>query len=66
MLKILTFSTLFPNAAQLSHGVFVENRLRHLIDGGKVEARVVAPVSWFPFGAKMFGSYADFAKAPKI
>lgn len=66
MLKILNFSTLFPNAAQPSHGVFVENRLRHLIDGGKVEAHVVAPVPWFPFGAKMFGAYADFAKAPKI
>ncbi len=66
MLKILTFSTLFPNAVQPAHGVFVENRLRHLIAGGNVEAHVVAPVPWFPFKAGAFGHYADFAKVPRI
>ncbi len=35
--KILTFSSLYPNAAQPYHGVFVENRLRHLVD---VDGRV--------------------------
>lgn len=30
MLRILTFSTLFPNPGQPVHGVFVETRLRHL------------------------------------
>ncbi len=66
MLKILTFSTLFPNAVQPAHGVFVENRLRHLIAGGNVEAHVVAPVPWFPFKSNWFGHYADFAKVPRI
>ncbi len=64
MLKILTFSTLIPNAAQPVHGVFVENRLRHLVSGGGVSARVVAPVPWFPFRAARFGSYATFARVP--
>ena len=66
MLKILTFSTLFPNAVQPAHGVFVENRLRHLVAGGEVEAQVVAPVPWFPSKAGMFGHYADLAKVPDI
>lgn len=64
-IKILTFSTLFPNKAQPHHGVFVENRLRHLIENNRVSARVVAPVPWFPSKSDLFGDYATFAKVPK-
>lgn len=64
-INILTFTTLYPNEAQPSHGVFVENRLRHLLVSGEVKCQVVAPVPWFPFAAKRFGSYAIFAKVPK-
>ncbi|RJG08094.1 glycosyltransferase family 4 protein [Noviherbaspirillum cavernae] len=63
-MKILTFTTLFPNAAQPNHGVFVENRLRHLLASGQVEARVVAPVPWFPLKNARFGRYATFARVP--
>jgi glycosyltransferase involved in cell wall biosynthesis len=63
--RILTFTTLFPNSAAPSHGVFVENRLRHLVASGRVSARVVAPVPWFPSSAPIFGDYARFAKAPR-
>jgi teichuronic acid biosynthesis glycosyltransferase TuaC len=48
-LRLLTFSTLYPNPAQPHHGVFVENRLRHLVAGGEVTSSVLAPVPWFPF-----------------
>ncbi|MBK1658285.1 glycosyltransferase family 4 protein [Paracraurococcus ruber] len=48
LLRLLTFSTLYPNAAQPNHGVFVENRLRHLVAGGAAESTVLAPVPWFP------------------
>ena len=61
-MEILTFTTLYPNSAQPHHGVFVENRLRHLISAGGVNARVVAPVPWFPFSAPVFGRYAVYAK----
>lgn len=64
-MKILTFSTLFPNKAQPHHGVFVENRLRHLMENNDVSARVVAPVPWFPSTSSFFGDYATFAKVPK-
>ena len=48
-IRLVTFSTLYPNAVQPNHGVFVENRLRHLIASGEVVSRVVAPVPYFPF-----------------
>jgi teichuronic acid biosynthesis glycosyltransferase TuaC len=63
-MKIVTFSTLFPNQVKPSHGIFVETRLRHLVAGGEVESRVVAPVPWFPFKHARFGQYASFAKVP--
>ena len=63
-MKILTFSSLYPNAEMPSHGVFVENRLRHLVAGGRVEARVVAPVAWFPSRHPRFGRFARMADVP--
>jgi teichuronic acid biosynthesis glycosyltransferase TuaC len=45
--RLLVFSTVFPNAAQPHHGIFVRERMRGLPED--VEVRVVAPVSWFPF-----------------
>lgn len=47
-IRLLTFSTLYPNPAQPNHGVFVENRLRHLVASGEAESTVLAPVPWFP------------------
>jgi teichuronic acid biosynthesis glycosyltransferase TuaC len=61
-MRILTFSTLFPNAEQQNHGIFVETRLRYLLASGKVQARVVAPVPWFPFKQSRFGQYGAFAR----
>lgn len=63
-LRLLTFSTLFPNPGQPAHGIFVENRLRHLLAGGGVEVRVVAPIPWFPSARSCFGGWAKFAIAP--
>jgi len=63
-IKVLTITTLYPNAAQPSHGIFVENRLRNLAETGEVLLRVVAPVPWFPWKSKCFGRYGTFAKAP--
>ncbi|CAK0756803.1 teichuronic acid biosynthesis glycosyltransferase TuaC [Azospirillaceae bacterium] len=63
-MRILTFSTLYPNPGQPVHGVFVENRLRHLTASGDVEARVVAPVPWFPSASPRFGNWGKYALAP--
>lgn len=63
-MKILTFSTLFPNPETPNHGIFVETRLKELLSSGQVEARVVAPVPWFPFSHPRYGKYARFARTP--
>ncbi|MBF0285082.1 MAG: glycosyltransferase [Magnetococcales bacterium] len=64
-LSILLFSTLYPNAMQPQHGLFVEQRLRHLLDHGEAVARVVAPVPWFPWTHSGFGRYARLAGVPE-
>ncbi len=63
-IHLLVLTSLYPNAAQPRHGVFVEERLRHLVDSGRVTATVVAPVPWFPFRHPRFGRYAAFARVP--
>jgi glycosyltransferase involved in cell wall biosynthesis len=62
--RILTFTTLYPNAAQPQHGLFVEQRLRQVLRTGELGARVVAPVPWFPLRSPRFGSYARYAAVP--
>jgi glycosyltransferase involved in cell wall biosynthesis len=64
-IRTLLFSTLYPSAARPAHGIFVETRLRELLKTGEVEARVVAPVPWFPFRGKRFGEYARMAATPR-
>lgn len=63
-MKVLLFSSLYPSAVRPIHGIFVETRLRELIKTGQVQAKVVAPVPWFPLKAKRFGEYAQFAATP--
>lgn len=64
-IRLLVFTSMYPNTAQPRHGVFVEERLRHLVASGRIGATVVAPVPWFPFQHRRFGVYATFAKVPK-
>ena len=47
-MKILVFTTLYPNSVQENHGIFVEKRLLELIKRHAVEATVIAPVPWYP------------------
>jgi len=63
--QILTFTTLYPSAAQPQHGIFVETRLRKLVESAAVSARVVAPCPWFPLRSARFGRYAIFARIPR-
>lgn len=63
-MRILTLTTLYPNAAQPAHGVFVENRLHAFAERSGAEFRIVAPVPWFPVSAPIAGRYAAYARAP--
>jgi teichuronic acid biosynthesis glycosyltransferase TuaC len=64
-LRILTVSSLFPSRARPRHGIFVETRLHHIVQAYTIDARVVAPVPWFPFRSPRFGRYAAFADTPE-
>lgn len=64
-LRVLTFTTLYPNAEKPNHGVFVENRLRQTAARHDLASTVVAPVPFFPFTADVFGAYARFARVPE-
>jgi teichuronic acid biosynthesis glycosyltransferase TuaC len=63
-IRLLTFSTLFPHAARPNHGIFVENRLRHLLASQQAISTVLAPVPWFPSRSGRFGDWALNARAP--
>ena len=63
-MKILVLSTLYPNAVQRRHGIFIEHRVAHLHAAAGDEVRVVAPVPWFPSPDPRFGTYAEYARVP--
>ncbi len=63
-IRLLTFSTLFPSAMRPNQGIFVENRLRHLLASGEVTSTVLAPVPWFPIRSKRFGDWSVNACVP--
>jgi glycosyltransferase involved in cell wall biosynthesis len=65
-LRTVTFTTLYPNLARPRHGIFIEQRLRHLLATGEVESRVVAPSAWFPSGDPRFGPWSVFGRVPEM
>jgi teichuronic acid biosynthesis glycosyltransferase TuaC len=59
-IKLLVFSSVFPNAVQPHHGVFVRERMRGLMSGAEppeIEVQVVAPTPWFPFASGLRPGY---------
>ena len=65
LIRLLTFSTLYPHTGRPNHGIFVENRLRSLIKTGKATSTVVAPVPWFPSNSCRFGDWGRNARAKR-
>ncbi|NUZ05148.1 glycosyltransferase family 4 protein [Piscinibacter koreensis] len=63
-LRTLLFSTLFPSSVRPVHGIFVETRLRELLNNGEVETKVIAPVPWFFSTSRRFGEYGRIARTP--
>ncbi|MBN8815482.1 MAG: glycosyltransferase [Sphingomonas sp.] len=64
MLRVLTLSTLFPDATRRNFGVFVERQTLGLAAHPDVELRVVAPVGLPPFPLSRRGRHAALAKLP--
>ncbi len=65
-MRIVTVSSLYPNANIPTHGVFVENRLRQLVAHEAIESVVIAPVPHFPSAHKIFGQWAKYATVPSV
>ncbi len=65
-MRVLLFSTLYPNAEQPHFGLFVRTRLQELLKRHPVQARVMAPVPWFPSTHPRYGRYARFARVPAV
>jgi teichuronic acid biosynthesis glycosyltransferase TuaC len=57
MLRVLTFSTLFPHAGKPNQGIFVENQTRYLAKSGQAEVQVVAPLGLAPWPLSTIGYY---------
>lgn len=60
-LRLLTFTSLFPSPGRPNHGIFVRNRLEHLLATQNVEAVVVAPIPCPPWAMRDAESEAGSA-----
>ncbi len=65
MLRVLTLSTLFPNAAQPTLGVFVERQTLGLAALPDVEVQVVSPVGLPPWPLSLHPHYRPRADLPE-
>jgi len=64
MLRVLTLSTLFPNAAQPTFGPFVERQTLGLARHADVELEVVAPVAMPPWPLSLHVRYRERRNLP--
>jgi teichuronic acid biosynthesis glycosyltransferase TuaC len=67
-LRILTFTTLFPNSVQPLHGIFIYHRMLHVAKRPGLTVHVVAPVPYFPRWIKSarWGRISRIPKEEKI
>ena len=64
-MRILTLTTLFPNARQPDHAVFVRARMEHYIQRHRHQWTVVAPVPYYPrLPFQTAARYDAFARVP--
>lgn len=47
------------------HGIFVAERLKHLLGSGDVDVTVVAPIPWVPAATRLFPEYSKWSKVPR-
>src|SRR5262245_51350272 len=65
MLRVLTLSTLFPDASRPNFGVFVERQTLELAARPDVEVRVVAPVGLPPGALAVDHRYRALGRLPR-
>ncbi|WEJ99760.1 MAG: glycosyltransferase [Candidatus Sphingomonas phytovorans] len=64
MLRVLTLSTLFPDATRPNFGVFVERQTLGLAARPGVDLRLVAPVGFPPWPLRALSHHASLASLP--
>ena len=63
-MRVLTFATLFPNALEPQHGLFVKTRLQHFLRRHDAQSLVIAPVPYAPpIGP---GQWRRYRKVPAL
>lgn len=65
MLRVLTLSTLFPDASRANFGVFVERQTLGLAAHPDTQVRVVAPVGLLPWPLKRHPHHRGLARLPR-
>ena len=65
MLRVLTLSTLFPNAAEPNFGCFVEEQTLRLAARSDVQLRVVSPLGSPPFPLNLHPRYRQLRALPR-
>jgi glycosyltransferase involved in cell wall biosynthesis len=64
-MKILTLTSLYPNACQPRHGIFIETRVRKLKElYPELALEVLAPVPWFPLLDRFIASRKALKNVP--
>jgi glycosyltransferase involved in cell wall biosynthesis len=64
-MQILTFTSLFPNAADKTFGVFIYQRMAHVNNRAGNKVHVVAPVPYFPAWLKS-SRWGAMARIPRV
>jgi teichuronic acid biosynthesis glycosyltransferase TuaC len=62
-MRVLTFTSLFPNAVYPAHGIFIFQRMHHFARRPGNEVVAVAPVPYFP-GFLKWSKWAGHARVP--
>jgi teichuronic acid biosynthesis glycosyltransferase TuaC len=65
MLRVLTFSTLFPDSSRPRFGPFVERQTLELAAHPDVEMRVMAPIGLAPWPIARLGGYSSLSPLPE-
>ena len=66
-MKILVFTSLYPNNVWPRHGVFIKERMTHFAKNGNSQIRVIAPVPYFPpFKINQRWLYSQVARSEEI
>jgi hypothetical protein len=67
-MKILTFTTLFPNQKPPDFGIFVYQRISHLATHAGTFVKVIAPVTYFPswVQSSRWGVYGQIPRQERL